>query len=236
MRKILCIAHRGASAYRPENTIRAFEKAIEQGADCIEIDVQRTADNELVVYHDLCFRDGRLVRDHNLSEVQCEGRKRGIDVPKLDEVFYCLGSRIKLNIEIKTPGVVDLLRAKFKYYDFSKIICSSFIHSVIIELKYKMPGVSRAPIVASRVINPIKLLDETKSGIIVQNHEFVDAAYVRLLHKKNKLIFVYTVNNESKMVRMIDYKVDGIFTDYPDVLRQVIGRMEHPKPAIAAFQ
>jgi glycerophosphoryl diester phosphodiesterase len=135
MKKILCIAHRGASAYKPENTICAFEKAIEQGADCIEIDVQRTADYQLVVYHDVNFHDGRLVRDHTLEEIIAEGTKRGIRVVSLDEVFYHLNNRVRLNIEIKSPGVVDLLIKKFDQYDKKKIICSSFIHSCIIELK-----------------------------------------------------------------------------------------------------
>ena len=218
-KKILCIAHRGSSAYKPENTLAAFEKAIEQHADCIELDVQITKDAELVVYHDVFFKDGSLVREKTLAEVKYEGAERGIDVPSLDEVLYFLNNRIKLNIEIKATGIVDALLGKLKLYDRKKIICSSFIHEVLIEIRQKLPTLSTALISCAKYKDPVRILDEAACGILVQNHEFIDQAYVDLLHRKNKLIFAFTVNNRKGFKRMIDLGVDGIFTDYPDLLK-----------------
>ncbi|MBU1044763.1 MAG: glycerophosphodiester phosphodiesterase [Candidatus Omnitrophica bacterium] len=236
MRKILCIAHRGASAYRPENTIKAFEKAIKQHADCIEIDVQKTADNQLVVYHDTSFQNKELLKDQNLAAVKQEGKSRGIDVPTLDEVLDKLNNRIILNIEIKSPGLVDLLVKKLKAYDPKKIICSSFIHSVLSEFEAKAPGIARAPVIGCQMLDPLRLLKNTNSEILVQNHEFVDKNYVELLHKKNKRIFVYTVNKVAALNQMIGYNVDGIMTDYPDVLVGLLNKqtMDNNRPEALA--
>jgi glycerophosphoryl diester phosphodiesterase len=75
------------------------------------------------------------------------------------------------------------------------------------------------------MLNPVNLLDQTQSGIIIQNHDFIDQGYVNLLHKKNKMIFAYTVNTIPGFMRMLQSNVDGIFTDYPDVLKSLLDRI-----------
>jgi glycerophosphoryl diester phosphodiesterase len=87
------IAHRGASAVEPENTVAAFRRAVADGADGIELDVRRTADDRLVVHHDARLSDGRIIRDTPVDELP-------VGIPELDAALdACDGAFV--NIEIK---------------------------------------------------------------------------------------------------------------------------------------
>lgn len=151
MQKFLKIAHRGYSARYPENTLLAFTKAIEAGADMIELDLHLSRDGELVVIHDNRINrtsDGRgKVADLTLADLRKYNYSNGmkncgfVDIPTLAEVIELAGSRVLLNIEIKKhskkktgieKNLVDLLR-RGNFID--RVIVSSFDVEILAEMK-----------------------------------------------------------------------------------------------------
>jgi glycerophosphoryl diester phosphodiesterase len=226
MKKILNIAHRGASAYEPENTLAAFEKAIALGADCIEFDVQVTRDKQIIVYHDISFPDGTLLSNLNAGQIQQKALEQsGIKVPLLDVVLTTLGTRIAINIEIKSLALVDVLIDQLQGR-YQHIICSSFIHPAIVELGGKAPEIPRGIVVNRRPQSPLRLLKEAGTELIIQNFASVDKEYVENLHTHKKKIFVWTVNSPVDLQTALSFGVDGIITNYPDVLNAL--RKNHP--------
>ncbi|MGZ8578333.1 MAG: glycerophosphodiester phosphodiesterase, partial [Actinomycetota bacterium] len=156
------VAHRGASAEVPENTLAAFERAVEVGADAVEFDVRLTRDGVAVVMHDADVdrtTDGRgLVRDHSLAEVKglralggAEGRDQ--EVPSLEEALVALSGRVAVDIEIKNiPGepdftpdgqaVVDATLAALDATSFvGPVLVSSFNPFSLTRVREVAPGI-----------------------------------------------------------------------------------------------
>jgi glycerophosphoryl diester phosphodiesterase len=189
MNVFLKIAHRGYSARYPENTLPAFEKAIEAGADMIEFDVHLSRDGELVVIHDdridrTSDGTGRVV-DQTLAELRRFSYNNGmpeqgfVGIPTLEEVIDLAGNRAMLNIEIKNcpirhPGIekriVDLLDRKgFR----DRVVVSSFDHRALAEMK-RIAGDVKTGMLYNAVW--IKFADEVRALGVHSIHPSLDAA------------------------------------------------------------
>ncbi len=216
MEKILTFAHRGASADRKENTLAAFDLAISLGADGIELDVQRTRDKNIVVFHDTCFADGTRVADLTAEQVIARGRAMDTEIPLLETVLSVVRDRVILDIEIKSEGIADTLLDKISAADPRKIVCTSFIYSAVVELKRKSPELRCGIVANTRLEDPVRLLEQYGLDLIAASFETLDRGYVRALRERKKTILAWTVNDEADMRRACEYGVDGIITDFPD--------------------
>lgn len=216
------IAHRGASGECIENTIEAFERAYEQGADFIELDVQQTSDNFLVVYHDSHFSDGINVSDIPYKQFKERTEKLGISAPLLKDVLILLDGKVGINIEIKRLFDIDLLLSQSKNYPKDKVIYSSFDHTIITKLMKKDPKVLTGTLMVSRVIDPFPCMRALNSKILIQHFGFVTKDFVDIVHRNKCEIFVWTVNYVPDIHWFINLEVDGIFTDYPSKLRDIL--------------
>jgi glycerophosphoryl diester phosphodiesterase len=156
----IIFAHRGASAYAPENTIAAFELALTQQADAIELDVKLSADGHVVVIHDSTVdrtTNGRgRVKDLSLSELRSldagssfSEKFHGEKIPTLDEVFETVGRRIFINVELtnyNTPRdhLVEMVCMLVKKHQLQKrILFSSFLGSNLSKARSYLPDVPR---------------------------------------------------------------------------------------------
>jgi glycerophosphoryl diester phosphodiesterase len=145
-RRYLNVAHRGASAYEPENTLRAFRRAIELGADMSEIDLHLSQDGELIVMHDYTVdqtTNGHgAIKELTLAEIKQLDAGQGEPVPTLQEVIDLVRGRNGLYIELKaegTPGAtVELLRAN-RFTDYAQVIVGSFQPDLVRETKELAP-------------------------------------------------------------------------------------------------
>ena len=193
---MIIIGHRGACGYEVENTIKSFEKAIELGVDCVELDVQKTLDDEVVVFHDERLFDNIPIKDITLCSLKQEALKMGINVPTLDEVFEVIKGRIGINIEIKSLIPTDFIIEKIKEYkhDINKVIVSSFKHEYLLEIKNNYPQIKTGVLLNSRMLEPLDILHRLHSRTIIQDYKFVDKDYIQTLHDGNVEIFVWTVN------------------------------------------
>lgn len=238
------IAHRGASAHAPENTLAAFELAVAQGADAIEFDVKLTRDGHVVVLHDQTVdrtTDGRGdLREFPLEalrELDAGGRFderfRGTRIPTLEEVFEAVGQRILMNIELTnyaTPldGLVPAVTALVKKFGLEeRVLFSSFYPHNLRRAKRLLPQVPCGLLTWAGWMGWWGRTWGVRSRLYEALHPHlrdVDAGLVRRLQAAGRRVHVWTVNAEADLKRMIDAGVDGIFTDDPLLALRLLGR------------
>ncbi len=229
----LVIAHRGASGYRPENTCAAYELAVEQAADMIEIDLHCTRDGAVVVAHDAELEriGGRgEIGETTLAALRQLDAGGGEPVPTLAEVLDRFGGRIPFNLELKQAGagayaglpaaVLEAVRAR----DLVEApLFSSFYDPVLDELRRSAPDARIALLVSPRA--PGGWLERARAlGAEAVNPErsLVDAAFVERAHDAGLAVYVFTVDPEREMERLLALGVDGLFTNLPDRMRRLL--------------
>jgi glycerophosphoryl diester phosphodiesterase len=225
------IAHRGASAHAPENTIAAFQLALEQGADGIELDVMLSKDGHLVVIHDDTVdrtTDGKgYVREMTLEELKSLDAGEGQSIPTLDEVFEAFGGRFIINVELKNyTSVFDGLpieTAKLvkKHQLGESVIVSSFNPFNLPRFHARMPevdlGLLTQPNTAKKWVWRLFKYDAL-------HPHFSDVAQVLVaaLHSRNRKVNVWTVDEPSEIQRLAALEVDSIITNDPKAAREVL--------------
>ncbi|MEN8158886.1 MAG: glycerophosphodiester phosphodiesterase family protein [Myxococcota bacterium] len=233
MTEPLVIAHRGASAYRPENTCAAYELAVQQDADMIEIDLHTTRDGVVVVAHDAELE--RIGGEGEIGDVTLEGLRRldaggGEPVPTLDEVLDRFGARIPFNLELKQAGAgpypglpAATLEAVRSRALFGATLFSSFYDLVLHELRSLSAEARLALLISPRA--PRGWLERAQTlGAEAVNPErsLVDRALVEQAHGAGLAVYVFTVDPEAEMQQMLDLGVDGLFTNVPDRMRRLL--------------
>ena len=230
---ILC--HRGAKDYAPENTLAAFETALELGADGFELDTQLSSDGHVVVFHDSTV--DRITNGHgNLSKLSlAELREldagssfsekfRGVKIPTLDEVFETIGKRTIINVELKnfsTPfdNLTEKVCEAVRYHGMQKnIIFSSFLPWNLKKAARILPEVPRGLITAKDWRGVWGRSFGFNFGDYDALHPFLGNVTVQQVHRVHKLkrkINVWVVNKEDDLRRMFNWGVDGILTDDP---------------------
>lgn len=238
----LILCHRGAKNYAPENTLPAFKKALELGADGFELDTQLTSDGHVVVYHDpsldrLTGAHGTL-SSHPLSElreldagIHFSEEFRGEKIPTLDEVFESTRKGAIINIEIKnfsTPfdnlaeKVCEVVR---RHAMQKQVIFSSFIPWNLRKTARLLPEVPRGLITIKGRWGTWGRSFGFSFGnydALHPNLEDVTAQQVQRVHKLKRRINVWVVNSDADLRRMHSWGVDGIMTDDPQLAIQVI--------------
>lgn len=219
---MLCIGHRGAMGYAPENTLKSFAKAVALGVQCVELDVYCVEGTLLVFHDDFLERTtngrGRLM-DHDLAYLRSLQLAEQQRIPTLQEVCELLDGRVGVNIELKgpntAPAVADFLLRQSRI-DWALV--SSFDHSALQEMRALMPDVRLGLLLEAgvksfawsaqmRALKPYSLHPSLHS---------VDRPLIARAREYGLKIFVYTVNRISDIKRMEALGVDGVFTDYPD--------------------
>jgi glycerophosphoryl diester phosphodiesterase len=218
----IIIAHRGASAFAPENTLLSYERAWNIGADMIELDVHQSVDGHLV-----CIHDSTIDRTTNgtgevstltYSEIQEFDAGMGQKVPLLEDVLYFARGRIQVNIELKTVGVEeDIVRLVNKLGMANDIIISSFLHLTLSEVKDIDERIRTAILVQNEIDNLISYAHEMQTYAINPVKELVSTTLTINAHEHGIKVFPWTVNVEEMMMRLLELGVDGLITDYPDI-------------------
>lgn len=229
----LVIAHRGASADRPENTLPAYELAIEQQADMIEVDLHLTRDAHVVVTHDETLHhlggEGEIA-DATLAEVRALDAGAGERVPTLDELLGGFAGRIPLNLEIKRsgggayPGLEKRVWAAVVEREIeSETLFSSFFDPVLAALRAVAPAARVALLVSPRY--PQGWLARARAvGAEAVNPaaRLVDAELVETAHGEGLAVYAFTVDAPDEMERLLELGVDGLFTNVPGTMRRLL--------------
>lgn len=228
MDNTMVIAHRGASALAShENTLEAFQIAIDIKADMVEFDVRRTSDNVLVAYHDTAI-DGKKIGDLTYNRINDIAKKSGYRVPTLEEVLELCKGKIHLDIELKESGyektVVEMIKRNFGYSEFS---IKSFKDRVSYNVKNIDPRIKTGLLVGKYKAGfgvrlneyfPIRRMKRCKADFVSPHYLLCTCEFVSRMKRKRIPVYVWTVNDERIMKKLLRLHVDGIITDRPDIL------------------
>ncbi|MDO4982343.1 MAG: glycerophosphodiester phosphodiesterase [Eubacteriales bacterium] len=230
-------AHRGYSGRYPENTMLAFQKAVEAGCDGVEMDVQLSRDGEVVIIHDELLdrtTDGKgFVKDRTLSELKKldaskvkPGEWGRQQIPTFDEFCAWLaGTDITANVELKTgivyyPEIVEKCIGIIRKYDVAdKIIFSSFNHVSVLRAKKLAPEIPVGALVEGYSVTYAGYYC-AENGIQYYHPDFclLNDEAVKECKEHNVGINVWTVNDLNAFEKLVEWDVDGVITNYPKVL------------------
>jgi glycerophosphoryl diester phosphodiesterase len=232
---VIVTAHRGASHVAPENTLSAMAAAVEAGAEFAELDVRLTRDSQVVLMHDRTVDrttngTGELW-DFSLSELReleagswFSEEYAGEPIPTLREVIRFARGRLKLNIEIKisreepaiAAAVVDIIRSEECGED---CMVTSFSRETVEEVKRIAPEIRTGFVFGSDY--PDDVFDGSWD-VLSCNHEVVDSLFVARVKQSGKSVHVWTVDDRELMLKLIELGVDGIISNRPALLREVV--------------
>jgi glycerophosphoryl diester phosphodiesterase len=229
-------AHRGASLVKPENTLGAVRRAIEDGATHIEIDVQRTSDGQIVLVHDadmMRLAGSPLVIHQSTFDELRKLEFSGEHLPTLDEVIDAAKGKVKLLVETKSyrddpdrlvAEVVEVLRRREMLDD---ALTMSLSYREAREFKRLEPRLQVGLTTTARLGDLVRLdLD-----FFAIQHTKATSALIAAAHAQGRKVFVWTVNDRARMSTMIDRGVDNIITDDPAMLANLLRERRDLEPS-----
>lgn len=268
------IAHRGASGHAPESTMAAYELAHEWGADYLELDVQITADGELVVFHDDAIDrtstgEGKI-NDRTLEELKAldtgawfneanadraNADFEGAQMLTLNELFERFGHDARYYIETKSPqlnpGLEEALVEVLEAHDMietGRVLVQSFEQDSLLKMRELNENVPLIQLVwyytseeddsslqewTDVTPGPAEITDEDfqavaeyavgiGTNVTYDGNDVIDADFIRQAQANGLPVHIYTINETDEMQRLLDWGVNGLFTDYPDRLLELI--------------
>jgi len=218
-------AHRGAKGHEPENTFAAFAKALDLGAEWIEADVY-LVENELVVIHDdrleRTTNGTGYVTESSLEYLRSLDAGKGQRIPFLTEVLDLIEGKAGINIELKGPGtaarVASLIEQILTRTSWCRdqLIVSSFDHPELLAFAQMMPEIRVGALTGGIPLGYAEFAEQLNAWSIHASMEFLNRDFVKDAHRRDKKMFVYTVNHPDDYARLRQLGVDGVFSDFPD--------------------
>jgi glycerophosphoryl diester phosphodiesterase len=247
---VLVIAHRGASDLLPDNTIESFDRALVEKADMLELDVRKTSDGQLVLYHDWYMKPvDNSYRNQGFSKPASHASysqlydcclNDGFQLAILEDVLARYGGKISINIELKAGGyekeVVDLVH---KYDLAGSVVLSSFFPWVIMKLKDIDSEIKTGWIVGQEQVLSVNRLARTILGFIFKkvkahsahfHYEIITPEIIYKFHRWEVPIYAWTVNDIDIMKHLIELGVDGIITNKPGQLYSILNGKPASEP------
>ena len=223
---MLKIAHRGAKAYEPENTLQAFQKALDLNSDGIELDVHLSSDGHIIVIHDETIdrtTNGKgLVSSFSLAELKSfliDGKHQ---IPTLIEVFDLVDKKCLINIELKglgtAPKVVELIEEYITAtnWNYNHFIISSFEWNMLEETSTLNSNIPIGVLTEEDLDKALAFAEKIKAKAINPDFQLLNKENVQQMQKKGFLVLPWTVNSEQDIQKVKSYKVNGIISDNPD--------------------
>lgn len=237
---VLNFAHRGSVTEAPENTVSAMKKALAHSVQAVEIDVQLTKDNELIVIHDhhlrrLNKRAKKNVREYTLKEIKridigsyfsrAYSKER---LATLTELLHVIPENILINIEIKNNPVIYegiekiLFDCLLEEERTNNVMISSFDHVVLQYFQKEAPTIPLGLLFEHRMIRPWEYVKN--SGLDVYSIHpkkiHVDKQFIEVCHQAGYKVFPFTVNDLKTYNQFISWGVDGVFSNNPAIFSQ----------------
>jgi glycerophosphoryl diester phosphodiesterase/endonuclease/exonuclease/phosphatase family metal-dependent hydrolase len=225
------IAHRGASGYALENTLAAFQKAIDLGADQIELDVFTLKDGAVVCFHDddlerLTGVKGQIV-DYTLAELNQLTLSDGSRIPLLSEAMKVMDKQLRLNIELKGAGTAGPSHAIIQHFiktygwKIEDFHISSFRHDELKAMRKLDDQIEIGILPRGNALDALDLAKEINAFSINAYKEQLNPESVKTMHAAGLNIYTWTVNSFEDIRRLLDLGIDGIITNYPDRVQKV---------------
>ncbi|MCP8304710.1 MAG: glycerophosphodiester phosphodiesterase [archaeon] len=221
---MLIIAHRGASSYEPENTLRAIEGALKVRADMIEVDVRSSKDGRIVVIHDESVdrttKGKGYVKDLTLEELEKLDAGKGERIPTLKEVIDSVRQKAILVIEIKVMNIEESVVKIVEREGIEKgAIITSFYHPIVRKVKEINPIIKTGVIFKCHPIRPSELALSAHAKALFPEYKYVSQEMVEEAHEHELEVYPWTVDDLDKVNYLIKMGVDGVVTNKPDILK-----------------
>ncbi|MBE8725228.1 glycerophosphodiester phosphodiesterase [Flavobacterium hungaricum] len=223
---MLKIAHRGAKAYEPENTLQAFQKALDLNSDGIELDVHLSVDGHIIVMHDETIdkmtNGTGEINTYTLAELKSFLITEKHQIPTLNEVFDLVDKKCFINVELKNADtskqVVSLIEEYIsqKEWDYQHFIISSFDWSALEEVHHLNPKILIGVLTEEDLDTALAFAESIKAKAIHPDYNLLNSENVQKIQEKGFLVFPWTVNSDEDIQKVKGYKVDGIISDNPD--------------------
>jgi glycerophosphoryl diester phosphodiesterase len=225
MTRPLVIAHRGASHGEVDNSIEAFTKAIDVGADMIEFDVRRTRDDQLICFHDADIR-GRAIATLTRDDI---ADTTGHVPPLLDDILDLANGHVGLDIELKEGGYVErVMTSVAQHFKTDRLIVTSFLDEVVLEVKHLRPDVRTGllvgrdkpkPFLRTRLseVFPVRRARACGADAVAMHFKLADLGALGRAHDAGLDVFVWTVNEDEQIRKYSrDERVAALITDVPE--------------------
>lgn len=234
---VLNFAHRGSLTEAPENTVSAMKKAIAHGAQGIELDVQLTKDDQLILIHDHHVRRFNKavkgnVRDYTLAELKQINIGSSFSekfaherLATLEEVLEIIPKEIQLNIEIKNAPIMyenieAILLACLRHRERTEnTIISSFDHQTLVRIQQEEPNIMIGLLLKQQIIKPWQYAQNSGLNVysIHPNKIHVNQEFIVSCHDAGYKVFPYTVNEIATYEQLASWGIDGVFSNNPAI-------------------
>jgi glycerophosphoryl diester phosphodiesterase len=218
MARALNIAHRGFTRDFPDNTLEAFQAAIDIGVDGIEFDVHETADEQFVVFHDFEIQ-GNKIRQLTLAQVAEVRLRDKYKVPTLVETLDLIGNRAMPLIEVKAArsleSLLQLIRTKVKV---DNVTIASFNQKLVLKFSELAPEIRRGIITAFPVEDPVALTQPVRADLIMMMLPLTTAELISRIHQNKLLVYAWFCAGLSDVQKALKFDLDGIISDTPDIV------------------
>lgn len=236
-------AHRGASKFAPENTLASFQKALDMGAQALELDVTLSRDGKVIVIH-----DDRVDRISNgsgevsnllLSEIQkldagswFSPQFKGEKIPALEEVFNLVKKQALINIELKNAGkrnqelVQKTAELVHTHGLHETVIFSSFIPANVRLTRVLLPECPIGLLTLPGFLGKLEMIlfPNISPDLIHPHHSNLSETFIEKQHARMRRVHTYTVNDAALMRTLIGWDVDGFFCDDLITAQQVLSK------------
>jgi len=213
------ISHRGAHDTLPENSIPAFLRAFELGADAIELDVHATRDGVVVVHHDPVLKDGReparekrAISELSSSELAQFELDGGVRIPTLHDVLDAVPADARVYVEVKARNIEPLVVRCIRESAVDCVV-HSFDHRIVQTVKMIFPAIRTGVLEVARHVDPSVTLVATGAQDLWQEKEFIDEDLVARVHSHNARVVAWTANDSEQWKTLRAMGVDAICTD-----------------------
>ena len=219
----LRVGHRGARAYELDNTVESFKKAIDLGANALELDLRRSKDGKIIVCHDdnlkRLFGKELPVDKATLEELKQSTENR---IATFEEALRFIDRKVeKILVEFKETGyekkILDLIR-KEKLGD--NVILVSFLAECLTQVRVLNTEVETG-LIYTKLRNPVEAAQKLGAQYLVPLYRFIHSRDVENAHKYNLKVIVWTINTKEEAIKYIAKGVDGIASDKPDIFKDI---------------
>ena len=220
---LLKIGHRGAKAYKTENTLESFSKAIELGANAIEFDVRRSKDSRLIISHDdnlkKVFGKDVLVNETALEELKQLTDNR---IVTLEEGLRFIGGKVeKILVELKEAGYEDVVLDMITKENLrERVIVVSFLEEALARVR-DLDATIETGLIYTKPKRPIETALRLNAQYLVSLYRFMHRRDVAKAHKSNLKVIVWTINTKKEAQEYVAKDVDGIASDKPDIFQGI---------------
>lgn len=226
----LLLGHRGVRGSLPENTLSAFRAALDAGLDGLETDLQRSADGEIVLYHDFVLPDGRPLRNLTLSQL----REAKENIPTLEELFALAQDypQTLLNLELKTAswqtdGLERAAVVAIRHSGLSgRVLVSSFNPLSLVRVRLYAPELRTALLYSSEGPTWLRTTRSARTfarllhtDALHPHFSLVDEELAHWTQKNGLILNVWTVNEAAEVKRLTRLNVNGLMADDPKALK-----------------